>query len=84
MHAAYLLQLALVPGAVDGSALQGRVNSAGGAQRSSRGLPVRRAAEKGLQGLLQQLLVLLRAWNVPLQSAQQLTEGGKAAEYLIC
>ena len=71
MQAAYLLQLALVLWAVDGGALQGRIHPAGGALRCSRGLPVRSAALKGVQRLLQQFLVLLGARNVALQPAQQ-------------
>ena len=72
MQAAYLLQLVLVLRAVNRGALQGRINPAGRAYRSSQRLPVRSAVQESLRSLLQQLLVLVGARYVPLQKAQHL------------
>ena len=73
-QAAYLLQFALILRSLKGDALQGHVDPARGVCRARQGLPVRSAAPEALQRLLQQRPVLLRARDIPLRSAQHLSE----------
>ena len=67
MQASYPLQRVLILRAFNRGALQSCINPTGRACCSSHGLPVCSAALEGLQRLLQQLLVPLRARNISLQ-----------------
>ena len=62
----YLYQHPLILRGAEGGALQHGVDPACGATCSSCSAPVRGALRKGLQRLLHQLLVLLRAGDVAL------------------
>ena len=73
MQASHLLQLVLILRASKRGALQSCIDSAGRASCSSHSLPVCSTAREGLQGLLQQLLMLLRARDIPLRSHRHFT-----------